>query len=122
MVAQRLAVEPDITGRLHPAEMQEQRPLRPVRRDGEGSAVEARGVGVGGNPRWRGLEGMLNVGKNRPVVGPLFPGPDHLPVGGHGQVVPGSGGGGQLEKIGGNLGRVRYPLEFPGAVQRFDER
>ena len=114
-VADGLAVEPDVEGRVDAVEVQEHLPPRPSLGQREAPAIAADGIVVGHEGRIDGV-GVPHVRVVRPPVAV------HLPVARHGQGVPaGDIELGLLESLG-DASRRRRIAEVPRAAQELEPR
>ncbi len=120
VVADHLAVDPEVVGAAHRAEAQRDLPSIPLGGNGEAVPVGADRVVVGRQLGWHRpaerMEGVLDVGVDRLAV--ALP----LPVGRHRDGGP----LGVVEvvavEVGGFLRRPPHPVELPAAVERLIPR
>ena len=114
-VADFLAVEVNVAGRLHPGKMEKHTPACPCRRHRKEPPVEAGFVFVGGHKRRIYRIGVNDVGINR------LPVSEGLPVGGNGNLGPLLMGNRWHHEIGGCGTRVGDQLEAPFSVETLPE-
>ena len=110
-VARLVAVDPYVHTCRAAVEMQDGAASLPVGGDVEGALVASHGVVVVGDIGPVLGEGIDYVGVDGCAVA------QHLPVGGHGDVVPAGGVVARLPEIGRAVGRLGCEAEFPGAVE-----
>ncbi len=121
-VAEPLPVQPHVVGRLHAREVHDDAPALPLGRHLEVRAVEPRGVVVVGHARRVGLEGMLDVREERPIVRPVLVRAYHLPVRRHRQRVPAGVVVARLLEPRRHREGVLRPAETPVSVQESEVR
>ena len=112
VVADLLPVHPDVGGRLHALEVEEDLASRPAPGEVERAPVGAHRVVARGDPGRRRGKGLVDVAEHR------VPEALHLPAARDLDLVPARDVEAGLEERGRRLSRHRGPVELPGAAQQ----